>query len=291
MKLLVIDDEEGIRDGLASFLRHHGHDVYTAASVAEGAALLAAHTFAVMVTDWRLTDGNAQPLLAQAAARALPALVITGCPEEIAAGAARVLRKPVPPDALLAHIAALHETAALPRAHDPLALLPVDVQDRIRLLLHGVRTRGVAIDDDGTFVTVTVDTSDGALPDPTLVQHLGGDWAVLPAAGDVGCRGRWRCYRDGRPESVHTVIGPHDAWPRRGGPIGVDLHAHPLTPRELLALLDAVGQARAQGHHVHLLNVPSHLRLWLELVGRAHELPMRTCSGPRLAATARQLWS
>ncbi len=291
MRVLVVDDEEGIREGLASFLRHHHHVVHAAASCVEASTVLAEAALDVMVTDWRLTDGSAAPLLITAASMSLPVIVITGCPEEIEAGSATVLRKPVPPDALLAHLVAEARPKSATPVPNALLALPPDAQDRIRLLLCGLAPVEVAIDDDGTFVTATVDFGDGLLPQDTVLARLGGDWSVSATAEAGHRRGRWRFYRDGRPESVDVVIGPSDAWPPGSSPFAIDLHGHVLEPQALLALLDSIAYAHGRGRQVHVVNVPGHLRLWLELLGRAHELPMRTCSGPRLSAAARQLWS
>lgn len=294
MRILIVEDEEGIREGLASFLRHHGHVVHTAASCAAARAVRDSQVLDVMVTDWRLTDGNAGGLLDTE----LPALVITGCPEEIDAGHAVVLRKPVLPMALLDELARCVRAPASgtrPAPGGDLAGLPVDTQDRVRLVLAEFAADDVEIeiDDDGTFVTVSFRTGSPAAAG-AVMAHLGGDWrldSTVDGAGArrVGTRVRWRGYRDGRPAGVAHVIAPDAVWPDTGA-FAIDLHDRPMTTEALTALLAGVAQARAIGREVHLLNVPGHLRLFLELTGRAHELPMRTCTGPRLPAHQRQLW-
>jgi hypothetical protein len=122
-----------------------------------------------------------------------------------------------------------------------------------------------------------------------LLARLGGDWAIDGDGRGVR-HGRWRCYRDGRPPWVTAVITAQDEWPDCKA-FAIDLHAQHLSLASLLALLDRVDRAHADGREVHLLNLPGHLRLYLELLGRAHRLPMRTCSGPRLSAATRQLWN
>jgi CheY-like chemotaxis protein len=288
VKLLVVDDEDGIRDGLAAFLRHHGHLVATAASCAEAAAALAAGRPDVLITDWRLTDGTAHALIGAGQ----PAIVITGCPEEIDAGGATVLRKPVLPDALLVQLRKHGPAGGSPPCpdaslSDPLAGLPADTRDRVRLLLHGLGCAAAAIEDDGTFVTVTLPLGEAPAED-SLLARLGGDWTP-PAAGGA-TPGRWRCYRDGRPPWVRTVVGPADRWPDDPA-FAVDLDGVDLPLSEVQALAERIDAVHAGGREVHLLNLPGHLRLWLELLGRAQRLPMRTCTGPRLAAATRQLWS
>ncbi len=63
MNLLLVEDEPGIRDGLATYLRLRGHVVHTAGRVAEAVQLAAQHAFDLVVSDWRLPDGTAGELL------------------------------------------------------------------------------------------------------------------------------------------------------------------------------------------------------------------------------------
>jgi two-component system response regulator FlrC len=60
-RILVIDDEEGLRAFLAEALARDGHEVTTAASGEAGLAVLAKHAFAVVLTDLRMpgVDGMA----------------------------------------------------------------------------------------------------------------------------------------------------------------------------------------------------------------------------------------
>ncbi len=292
MRVLIVDDEEGIREGLASFLRHHGHTVATAESCAGALAALRSQAFDVLVTDWRLTDGTAKALLGTE----LPTIVITGLAEEVPESVA-VLRKPVLPAELLRELAQRMLVLPTPKPHPAqtgapfdvpeLHRLPPDSQDRIRLLLQAAGV-SATIHDDGEFVTTTVDLT--GLPVPgTMLDSLGGDWWMGDEAGRT--MGRWRCHRDGRPAGVHTVIAPRQPWPQDPLPFAIDLHEQTLSPDSFLTLLDVVTRARHHGREIHLLNVPSHLRLYAELLGRAADLPMRASGGPRLAAAQRQLWS
>ena len=81
MRCLLVDDEPGIREGLAALLRLRGHEVHTAADLAQASALASSHEFDLVLTDWRLPDGTALPLFDQGAA---PIVVISGHPEEVA---------------------------------------------------------------------------------------------------------------------------------------------------------------------------------------------------------------
>ena len=59
MRCLLVDDEPGIREGLAMLLRRRGYEVQTAGDCAEARARLDAQSFDIVVTDWRLPDGFA----------------------------------------------------------------------------------------------------------------------------------------------------------------------------------------------------------------------------------------
>lgn len=290
MRVLIVEDEDGIREGLASYLRHHGLTVHTAPSCAAARAVLATEAVDVMVTDWRLTDGDAAALLDER----LQTIVITGCPEEIAAGSALVLRKPVLPALLLDELRSCALRAAPggnAGAGLGLATLPVDTQDRVRLLLAELDASAVDVDDDGTFVVVSCEARKPASAE--FMGWLGGDWSEgTPADDRVPAAGRvcWRGHRDSRPAEVGTVIAPSQPWPVAGA-FAIDLHGQWLEPRAFAVLAERVQRARAGGRDVHLLNVPGHLRLFLELTGRGGALPMRACGGPRLPDHQRQLWN
>ena len=78
MRILLVDDEDGIREGLAGLLRLKGHEVRTAATIDAGRELLGACRFELAITDWRLPDGNADLLFA---ACELPVIAVSGHPE------------------------------------------------------------------------------------------------------------------------------------------------------------------------------------------------------------------
>ena len=105
MDLLIVEDEEGIREGLAAFLRLRGHGVVTAADVAAGVAALAEGHFDAVVTDWQLGGGtDARPILA--ALDGAPCIVASGYGDDVVGhgGVVAVLDKPVRPQRLLAEL-------------------------------------------------------------------------------------------------------------------------------------------------------------------------------------------
>ncbi len=81
-KILVIDDESGIRDILSQLLRYHGYEVVTAATAEEGLKALSESFFNIIVLDIRLPDTPGTMLLdkvEQVAPRA-KVVLITGHP-------------------------------------------------------------------------------------------------------------------------------------------------------------------------------------------------------------------
>ena len=90
-KILIIDDDEAVREYLATLVTRLHHEAYKAATCAEGLALLADPTVQVVIADIYLPDSPplgewVDQLKAKAAGR--PLILITGEPsEELAAKA------------------------------------------------------------------------------------------------------------------------------------------------------------------------------------------------------------
>ncbi len=288
MNVLMVDDEVGIREGMASFLRLAGHRVRTAETVAAGVTLLEEDDFDVVVTDWHLGDEDASRVVATSPC---PCVVVSGHPDEVTQdGCSQVLSKPVFPADLLSLLEDLvQEGGPQPDAIEAFDLaqadLPVDAASRVDLLRSLSGT--VEILDDGEFVTAIA-----PLPNEVVLETLetcGGDLRVL--APDGAARIEWRFYRDGRPDGVRATLGPSDQWPNGSEPVAVDFHDTPCSPDAFCVLLDRVSAARASGREVWLLNVPNHLRLFVDALGRTEELPKRSMAGPRLPDVLTQLWS
>lgn len=62
-KVLVVDDEAGVRFGIREFLEAHGYEVVEAGSCEEAETLFRASEPDAAVVDYRLPDGNALDLL------------------------------------------------------------------------------------------------------------------------------------------------------------------------------------------------------------------------------------
>ncbi len=286
MKCLLVDDEPGIREGLAALLRRKGHDVATAADNAAARAALATASFDVVVTDWRLPDGFAAGFLTTCSC---PVVAMSGHPEEVAAvpPVQQVLAKPVRPARLIEVIEALATTtaAAAPAATAD-AALPLDVREVVDDLLRQLPAAAtVEIEDDGSFVRVVA-----LLPEPVACRPVpcGGDvrWSRAPAA----TRLELRLCRDGRPDASVPAVAAGQPWPE-AAELAVDFHDTGLDERGLLGELAAARAARAAGRTVHFLNVPARLRSWATSQGRAHDMPMKATVGPRLSAELADLWS
>ena len=122
--MLLVDDERGLRKGLAAFLRLGGHEVVEAGSVREGLAAAEAAPPDVLISDYRMDDGTGLDL-ARALLRTLPetkVILLTGYAEGEALAARdgdgpadRVLEKPARPRAIREVVESLLEGAAKAR--------------------------------------------------------------------------------------------------------------------------------------------------------------------------------
>ncbi|MBK8101575.1 MAG: response regulator [Planctomycetes bacterium] len=282
MRCLLVDDEPGIREGLAMLLRRRGHEVHTAADVAGGLTALRERQPDVVITDWRLPDGDAAAIVAGSSC---PVLVASGHPDEVGRHAAlrQVLTKPVAPARLL-HL--LDELAAerpvVPSRPAAADRLPRDVAAVIAELRTAAQD-DFEVTDDGTFVTVR-----GRLPSPSI-----GAWAR--AGGDLRRRSdggvelfELRLCRDGRPDPALVVVAAGEPWPELAE-FAVDFHdsGAAIDPA---GCLDRSAACRAVGRTVHFLNAPPDLAEWAALHGRSHDMPKREPIGPRLPADLADLW-
>ncbi len=281
MKCLLVDDEPGIREGLAALLRRKGHDVRTAGDCAAAAAAIAEQTFDVVVTDWRLPDGVASSFVVDCTC---PVVAVSGHPEEVEQHAIvhAVLGKPVTPSRL---VEALLATADAPVASP--APLPLDAQRVIdaanALVPAGTEPR---IDDDGTFVTWSVRIADEGLPG--RLAGLGGD---LRIGGPVGDRVvELRFCRDGRPDPGMPVRRLVDEWPD-AGEFAVDCDGTGVTAAALEPFLRRADDRLRSGQRVHFLNIPDCCREVASDWEKAHDMPMKATVGPRLPAVLVDLWS
>jgi CheY-like chemotaxis protein len=284
MKCLLVDDEPGIREGLAALLRRKGHDVRTAACCDEARDALASHAFDVVVTDWRLPDGLAATFLDTCT---IPVVAVSGHPEEVLPMPAirEVLTKPVTPTRLIAAILAAGTPAAAAREPMPTPL-PRDVQREIdHLLAQLPPATPVELVDDGVFVIVSAELPDGLRP------------AIAVRGGDLRCRvheGRvrldLRLCRDGRPDPQLQLVRATAPWPATED-FAVDCDGIGCSEAEFAGMRERAAALAAAGRRVHFLNLPDRLIDFAASHGKAHDMPMRDPVGPRLQAVFADLWS
>lgn len=285
MKCLLVDDEPGIREGLAALLRRKGHEVRTAADCAAAAHCLATDSFDVVITDWHLPDGLASTFTGSATC---PVVAVSGHPEEVAelAPIVAVLTKPVTPARLQEALLAVVPAAAPARpASLELDQLPLDVRSVLQTALARLPADAVAeLRDDGTFVTLHV-----LLPDarPLALGLPDGDLRV----GLVDGRRRLelRLCRDGRPDADLAVVPVDGEWPAQRE-FAVDFAGRQPEGFELAAFARRLRAETEAGRRVHLLNVPAVIRDGLDH-GNGHDMPMRAPVGPRLRPELADLWS
>ena len=103
IRVLILDDNQGIRLGVRLYLEACGFEVRDAADCASALRLLGEHAFDVAVMDYALQDGTALSVLETIATvqPAMKTIVLTAYPSATLAattaqsGAARFLTKPI----------------------------------------------------------------------------------------------------------------------------------------------------------------------------------------------------
>ncbi len=112
MNILIIDDEAGLRNGLAKRLRIEGYEVYEASDSIETRALMKQHKINIVLLDLRLADEDGHTLLHEIKHTEPESsiIIITGygtiqsAVQCMKAGASNYLTKPIDQDMLLASI-------------------------------------------------------------------------------------------------------------------------------------------------------------------------------------------
>lgn len=255
----------------------------TAGDCASAEAAIAADAFDVVVTDWRLPDGQAMRFVVDCP---FPVVAVSGHPEEVEQHAVvrAVLAKPVTPSRLLEAL----ETARgeVGPAGPPVAL-PIDVRAVLAAAEACLPAGTVAtLHDDGTFVVWRADVAaDMSLEGLTM---LGGDLRITDT--DAARRIELRLCRDGRPHTGIPTAAPDGEWPG-SAELAVDFHGTEPSPAAFAACLERVRQRATRGHRVHLLNIPESLRATASDWEKANDMPMKEPVGPRLPAVLVDLWS
>lgn len=288
MRCLLVDDEPGIREGLAMLLRRRGFEVHTAGDCAAAQQLLDSQEFDVVVSDWRLPDGLALTFAKDSPA---PVVAVSGHPEEVdRSGSIRdVMAKPVRPAQLLERVQACVEAfrAEQPQGQaEPEVPLARDVQVVLDDLMAQLPADAeVTCHDDGTFVVLHAKMPKESVPE---IVHRGGDLRV--ATNDGFCELQLRLCRDGRPDTDTPVIAIGDAWPSCAT-FAIDCANTDVDADTFSNWLIDVEKHNARGGRICLLNVPERLESTTSVWERTHDMPMRERVGPRLSAELAELWS
>ena len=122
-RVLVVEDEDYVRESLCEILRERGYEVLEAGDVPQAMAQLARGPVDVILTDFRLpgSDGLALVRQVQALSAQVPVVVLTGqgtiasAVECLKSGAADYLLKPADPEALEVALSRAMATRALRR--------------------------------------------------------------------------------------------------------------------------------------------------------------------------------
>jgi len=89
LRVLVVEDEDDIRESVCATLRDEGYEVTSAATLAETRAKLETETFDALALDLWLPDGNGDLILRALAGRASPPAVLLASAAAAAPGIAR----------------------------------------------------------------------------------------------------------------------------------------------------------------------------------------------------------
>jgi CheY-like chemotaxis protein len=116
VKILLVEDNEDIREGLTDLLESEGYSVIGTGTAEEGLEHLRTQSFHLIITDYMLPGENGGWMLEQAAReqllRSTPAVMITAHPRVKPPQGVRLVHKPLDIDDFLRLVdASLHPTA------------------------------------------------------------------------------------------------------------------------------------------------------------------------------------
>lgn len=106
-RVLLVDDDEDVLTVLEMVLRSAGYGVITARTAAAGRLHVEMHGCDLVVTDWKLRDGDGLAIAEAATARGARAIILSGFAEGLPEECHRryiVLAKPFRPSELLLHV-------------------------------------------------------------------------------------------------------------------------------------------------------------------------------------------
>ena len=86
MRVLLVEDDPDLRELMQLALQASGYAVDPAATVKEGQACLAAVPYSLVITDWRLPDGDGTLIALWATELGAKAIVVSGFLREMPGG-------------------------------------------------------------------------------------------------------------------------------------------------------------------------------------------------------------
>jgi two-component system response regulator PilR (NtrC family) len=104
-RILLVEDEGIIRDLLSSVLAAEGYEVDTATTVAEAMAHLNSASYSLVISDWRLPDGDGLLIVDTGAELGAKTMVMSGYLLQMPSGRAdrhETLMKPIRPSEMVA---------------------------------------------------------------------------------------------------------------------------------------------------------------------------------------------
>ncbi|SEA16148.1 response regulator [Variovorax sp. YR216] len=164
-RLLIVDDDVGIRGLVSSFLEKHGFHVDTAANVAEMNAMLAAQPYALIVLDVMMPGEDGLSALRNLQKSGGPPVIMLSAVGTdvdrivgLEIGAEDYLAKPCNPRELLARIRTVLRRVAAPAVASPVAAAAVPDEAAEAVYFEGWRLDLAArmlFDPDGAVVTLS----------------------------------------------------------------------------------------------------------------------------------------
>lgn len=288
MKLLLVEDEVGIREALAMFLQLVGHEVDAVADVESARSTLDNSEYDVVISDWQLPDGTAEDVLCRAGKAWR--LVVSGHGDllEGRSRAQRILKKPLHPK-MLAELLEEHEREIAPPAQKDVSLAPevLAARDAFRVCCAPGTFES---SDDGYLIRF-----EGEVVEPGLLSQLskdiGGDLRMYDD-GDV-VFGNWRLRCDGAPDGA-TRVRPGELveLPElgEGDRVHIDATDERLTVESFDTMVAEIERLERCGVVASIGSMP---RSWFDLLlawGEWQKLPMRSRTGPDLPAELSILW-
>ena len=212
-KILIVDDDHGLRETLGDFLGQEGYDTLEAANVAEARVHLRAGAPDLLLLDLNMPGGDGLSFAAEVRASAsTPIIIISGKGQMVdrvvglELGADDYLAKPFSPRELLARLrAVLRRTQAAQGERINLGSLSVDVEAR------SVRVSDALIDLTGLefdLLVALVRRAGRVVPRSALLELAGrSDVTVSDRTVDVHVSHLRKKLGDDPPKLIRTVRG------------------------------------------------------------------------------------